>query len=106
MYAIFLDIRAAFDNVNSDILIKKLADIGCLYQLISFIKFLTYERFVHSGIDNDVRYAYKGVPQEGVLSPLLYIFYISKITNNISSRISVFQFADDIALYSTNKSSL
>ena len=106
MYAVFLDISAAFDNVQSDILIQKLADIGCPSRLVSFVKFLTYERFIYTGLEDNCTYAYKGVPQGGVLSPLLYLLYVSNITDAISSRVTVSQFADDTALYSTNKNSL
>lgn len=49
---------------------------------------------------------HKGVPQGGVLSPLLYLLHVSDIVKNISNRVTVSQFADDIGLYSKNKTSL
>ena len=42
--AALLDIRRAFDNVNVEILLSKLASLGCSKSLIQFIKFLTHER--------------------------------------------------------------
>ena len=89
-----------------DILIKKLATIGCPLRLIKFVKFLTRERYVYTSVTHEHRHSYKGVPQGGVLSPVLYIIYVSDIVKNIPSNISISQFADDIALYSANQKSL
>lgn len=41
----------------------------------------------------------KGVPQGGVLSPLLYIIYVKDITKNVPKSVKISQFADDIAVY-------
>ena len=99
--AVFLDVQGAFDNVNSDILIKKLASTCGSNHLTTLVKFLTYQRIIHLDIlGNETRMVHKGVPQGGVLSPLLYVLYVSDITNKLSKHISVSQFADDIAIYS------
>ena len=102
----FLDICGAFDNVIIDILLQKLASIGCPSNLIHFIKFLTYERFIFTSVSEECTISYKGVPQGGVLSPLLYILYVSDILKQKPSTVSVSQYADDIALFSKNKNSL
>ena len=64
-FAVFLDVCAAFDNVNSDLLIKKLAEIGCSQNILKFVKFVTYERLIYTDITNEVRKCNKGVPQGG-----------------------------------------
>ncbi|XP_058798339.1 uncharacterized protein LOC131668300 [Phymastichus coffea] len=64
------------------------------------------ERQVFADEITEPKIAYKGVPQGGVLSPLLYIIFVANIIKNISSRVSISQFADDIALYSNNLKSL
>uniref|UniRef100_A0A6V7LCK3 Reverse transcriptase domain-containing protein n=1 Tax=Bracon brevicornis TaxID=1563983 RepID=A0A6V7LCK3_9HYME len=66
----FLDIKSAFDNVNSEILLDELSSIGCPLSLIKFVKFLTYEKRVTSPYNSNVRFIHKGVPQGGVLSAL------------------------------------
>lgn len=100
MLAAFLDVKGAFDGVIIDILLQKLASIGCPKNLVSFIKFLTSERFIHTNTTGDLpRMVYKGVPQGGVLSPLLYVLYVSHIMNNIPKTLNVSQFADDIAIF-------
>ena len=70
--AAFLDVKGAFDNVNTDILLAELSRIGCSDSIIQFVKFLTHSRFIHADyLEDDFRVAYKGTPQGGVLSPLL-----------------------------------
>ena len=50
-----------------------------------------------------VRYAFKGVSQDRVLSCFLYILYILQIAKylqkTVSIYISIYHFADDIAIY-------
>ena len=78
LMAAFLDVEGAFDNVNIYLLLIKLAEVGCSSKIIQFIKFLTFERFIYTNsLKNQARKVYKGVPQGGVLSPLLYIIYVS-----------------------------
>ena len=105
-FAVFLDVCSAFDNVNSDLLIKKLADLGCSRNIIQFVKFLTYERIIHTSVTEQTRRCNKGVPQGGVLSPLLYIIYVSEISKYLPSTVTISQFADDIGMFSYNKNSL
>ncbi|KAL7304690.1 hypothetical protein TKK_0002932 [Trichogramma kaykai] len=51
VYAAFLDVEGAFDNVNIDILLDKLASLGCSLNTILFIKFITHERIIHTEFD-------------------------------------------------------
>lgn len=103
--AAFLDVKGAFDNVNIDILLAELSKLGCSDTVIEFVKFLTHSRFIHADcLEDDVRSTYKGVPQGGVLSSLLYIIYVATITKNLHKSICISQFADDIALYVKSKS--
>lgn len=98
--AAFLDVQGAFDNVHSEILLDKLASIGCSTKLVCFIKFLTRRRIIHTDhLKGETRLSYKGVPQGGVLSPLLYLIYVKDISKNVPRSVSISQFADDIAVY-------
>lgn len=101
--AVFLDVKGAFDNVNCDILLKQLSDIGCPLHLVKFVKFITHERYLHTAESNEIRKVYKGVPQGGVLSPILYSIYVRKVTKNASKEVLVSEFADDVALYCSDK---
>ncbi|XP_076658781.1 uncharacterized protein LOC143362464 [Halictus rubicundus] len=98
--AAFLDVQGAFDNVDCNILLARLADLGSPRNLLLFIKFLTHERQIYSATSpSKPRLVFRGVPQGGVLSPLLYILYVSDTTRNIPRNVYVSQFADDIAIY-------
>lgn len=99
--AVFLDVKGAFPNVNSDILLQRLADIGCSSSILKFVKFLTHSRKIFSSVNEEApRALHKGVPIGVVLSPTLYCIYVSKIVEDLPENIAVSQFADDICLYS------
>lgn len=61
------------------------------------IKFLTGEESVEQ------REVWVELPQGGVLSPLLYATYTRKLTQNIEEKVTVLQYADDIAIYTTEE---
>ena len=60
--AAFLDITSAFDNVDCEILLCVLAEIGCLENLVKFFQFIVYERNVFTDFTENVcRKIYKGI---------------------------------------------
>ncbi|CAB0039252.1 unnamed protein product [Trichogramma brassicae] len=88
----------AFDNLNIDLILIKLVKIGCSSATIKFIHFLTHKQkiFTNALDERSHRNSHKGVPQGGVLSPLLYIIYVSDISKNLSKNVAISQFADDL----------
>ena len=98
---IFLDIKKAFDTVNHDILIKKLAyyGIGGIV-LIWFKNFLTdrYQCTRINGKMSTFLAVLSGVPQGSILGPILFSIYINDIifACNLSTP---YLFADDGALF-------
>lgn len=105
LLATFLDVSGAFDNVIIDILIQQMADIGCPLQLIKFVKTHMSERLIYTDLTGTTaRKVHKGVPQGGVLSPLLYCIYVAKIVEKLPKSVKISQFADDIALYCSRSS--
>ncbi|XP_058800080.1 uncharacterized protein LOC131669309 [Phymastichus coffea] len=98
--AAFLDIQGAFDNVNVEILLDKLAAVGCPLIFIKFIQHLTWDRIICSDIlGENIRTVCKGVPQGGVLSPLLSCIYIASVCNHLPKSVKIANFANDIAFY-------
>lgn len=98
--AAFLNVEGAFDNVDSNILLLKLGSMGVSYSILKFVKFITYERFLFTNFTKSApRLAFKGVPQGGVLSPLLYILYTADVAKDLHRSISISQFADNLAVY-------
>ena len=100
VFAVFLQVCGAFGNVTISLLITKLAEIGCPKNLVHLIHFITHERIVYTdNSGNQPRFVCKGVPQGGILSPLLYCIYVNLVVENLPKSVKVSQFADDIALY-------
>lgn len=77
--AAFLDVSSVYDNVRRDIMIQKLLKEGCPKNLVRYINQWMKDRktkFVISQEEEEWRIVNKGLPQEGVLSPILYALYI------------------------------
>ena len=105
LLAAFLDVDAAFPSVNPDILLLRLKEVGVSSSVLRYVKFSTNERRIYCDLLGDeCRKSYLGVPQGGVLSPLLYNIYVAGICKNVPKSVVVSQFADDIAVYSSRKS--
>ncbi|CAL4209014.1 unnamed protein product [Meganyctiphanes norvegica] len=94
---IFLDFAKAFDKVNHEILLEKVANhkikgkIGRWLQ--EFLNNRKY-RVVANGEMSDVQDVLSGVPQGTVLAAVLFVIMISDIDKNVKSSI-VRLFADD-----------
>ncbi|CAL4120396.1 unnamed protein product [Meganyctiphanes norvegica] len=94
---IFLDFAKAFDKVDHDILLQKVAKhkikgkIGLWLQ--EFLNSRKY-RVVANGEMSDVQDVLSGVPQGTVLAAVLFIIMISDVDENVKSSI-VRLFADD-----------
>lgn len=101
--AAFLGVKSAF--VQIQLLLNVLATMGYPKCLLFFIKFLLFERQVNTeSSGKQPILMYKGFPQYGVLSHLLYILSVGGIVKDMQKNIDVSQFADDIALYIKFKS--
>ena len=99
--ACFLNVKEAFDNVNSDILMKKLNAMGCPHNIVNLVSFLMHKRNARlsSSATPITRKIFKGLPQGEVRSPLLYLIYVIDITVSLNPSIQISQFADDITIY-------
>lgn len=104
---LFLDIQGAYDNVNCDILLAKLKSLGLTRLLLSFIFNIIHSRSVHLKFDylDMQRTTFKGLPQDSVLSLLLYSIYVSDLEQLVATcqNIQILQFADDACLFSAHQ---
>ena len=95
-----LDFSNAFNNVDHDILLRLLYSFNISPSVLEW--FHSYLKGRKQRIRMDEKFSswcdvLAGVPQGGVLSPLLFSIFINSITRNISSLYHMY--ADDIQIY-------
>lgn len=107
LVGVFLDIAAAYDNVQLPVLNKKLIRLRIPEKMVRFICNLLSERTIlikHLNSFSPPRIVWKGLPQGSVLSPLLYNLYTYDLEQSVASFCSILQYADDLILYVSEKS--
>ena len=98
---VLIDLSAAFDLVDSDILLKKLKIYGLEESFLSWIKSYLSERHQAVWIDHiysDFRPHSIGVPQGSNLGPLFFLIYYSDLLSTLDCDI------DDSTMGETGKS--
>ena len=103
-FLIFLDLSAAFDLVDHDILLKLLSDRFHIRGVVlkwfkSYLKDRSYSVKIGCSISNGVITFY-GVPQGSILGPILFLLYVSAIEDIAKLYgLKIHVFADDMQLY-------
>lgn len=103
---VLLDLSSAFDMIDHEILITRLADsFGIRGTALRWIKSYLYIR-TQSIVIGDVQSVISpidcGVPQGSVLGPMLFSLYISPIEGIIQSHgLQSMLYADDTQMYIT-----
>ena len=98
---VFIDIRKAFDTVNSKILLQKLEHYGIRGTALTWFKSYLSNRKQYvflSGESSSLKEMYYGVPQGSCLGPLLFLLYINDLPNS-SDNLDFHLFADDTHIY-------
>ena len=96
---VFLDLSAAFDLVDSSLLVKKLEVYGLCEDVIMWIKSYLSNRKQAVWIDHvlsDWREVPAGVPQGSILGPLLFTIFSNDFPEVLSCDVD--QYADDNTL--------
>lgn len=101
VYAIYTDLKNAFDAVNFNIYKLKLKLIGIHGPLLNWFKSYLSDREqqvkINSNLSNIIKVT-SGVPQGGHLSPLLFLIFVNDL-DTIFKHAKCLLFADDLKLY-------
>ena len=101
--SVFLDFAKAFDTVDHEILTKKLEHYGIRGVVNEWFDLYLSNRFQTVKINGKLsnkELITCGVPQGGILGPVLFLIYINDIKNS-SNILNFFLFADDTSTYLT-----
>ena len=97
---LFLDLKKAFDTVDHNLLLRKIANIGLRGPMLVIMKSYLSDRkqiLRYGAVRTSPRTVTFGVPQCSVLGPLLFIIYVNDIRKQCNcSKITLY--ADDTAL--------
>jgi hypothetical protein len=103
---LLLDVEQAFDKVLHDALILKLIKINTSLYLTKIIQsYLSFRQFrvkINNSLSKPVAAA-AGVPQGSVLGPTLFNTFLHDIPKTVDRRLSLVQYADDIAIIASSK---
>ncbi|KAG6460079.1 hypothetical protein O3G_MSEX011756 [Manduca sexta] len=104
----YLDFIKAFDTVDNDVLLRKLAAIGCTPHLLQFFASYMKDRrqYVdYNGYESQPYYTRSGVSQGSNLGPLEFIIMINDLPE-VVRHASCLLFADDLKLLHEVKNDL
>lgn len=100
-YAVDLDIRGFFDNVNQEILMKLVGQVVKDRRVLGLIR-----GWLKAGVmeEGNFRHTTSGTPQGGVISPLLSNIYLTPLDNALTEAGYQFvRYADDVVILCRSK---
>ena len=103
---LFYDVKKAFDRVDRHLLLSDLASTPIDRRALAAVQSLLLPSPARVILDDKVSDEFTirtGVPQGGILSPILFNFYLHRLGSTLSanpqqSSINFFAYADDIAI--------
>ena len=107
---VFIDLKKAFDTIDHEILLRKLASYGADKNALAWFDSYLSHRSQKCNVNGNLSNAKElscGVPQGSIIGPLLFLIYINDLPNSLSIA-SAKMFADDthISVSATNQTDL
>lgn len=100
LLALALDIKGAFNSIIPQRVIQELMKVEAPPRIINFIGFLFSRRNLYFSLGGEApRISGVGVPQGGVLSPMLFSFALKSVGDLLPDGIQIIMYADDIIIY-------
>lgn len=102
--ALFLDVKGAYDNVTHEAILESLEAVGIGGRMFQWIRDYLTRRSFYVQTENGPSanyYTYCGVPQGGVLSPILFNLAMIGLAELLPNTIHLSIYADDICLWSS-----
>lgn len=103
-FALAVDLKGAFSNILPSSIYNRIIELKVPARIVNFISFISsVKHLCFNPEGKDFRDSYIGVPQGGVLSPLLFNLALSRIDDVIPRAVKWLMFADDLLLYISSK---
>ena len=103
---VLIDYSKAYDRVWRDDLLLDMIDLGLPMQFVKWISAFINRRTAqvkYNGVLSRKVVLQQGLPQGAVLSPLLFLFYINRLSEVIPADIDHAMFADDASIWAAHK---
>lgn len=103
--AVFFDVKGAFDNVMHEAIHAAVRDIGIKGRLLAWILSYLNGRLIYMSTtegNTTMHSVTRGVPQGGVLSPVLFNICLIKLAQKIPKSTKTSFYADDICIWTSS----